>query len=148
MVRSVSRLPGHFGRVNCLSRYGGTSQSWALLGPTCGCSCYHVALAIVSKEDASPMARGVTPRRPARSGRHEKVRVATGTLSRPSRGKASANAGGRKRPATQPRKNAANSPAATKRKKAARQSGKTPTYNPVAPDRIAEILKRLDQLYP
>ena len=94
------------------------------------------------------MPRGVTPRRPARSGRHEKVRVATGTLSRPSRDKASANAGGRRQPAAQRRKKAANDQAATKRKKATAKSVTNAAYNPVAPDRIAEILKRLDQLYP
>jgi endonuclease-3 len=82
------------------------------------------------------MPRGITPRRPARTGRQDRVKkahVGTGAFASlprakprgPGRGKASA--------------------AAPKgRKKAPPKSA----YNPLAPDRIAEILKRLDQLYP
>ena len=89
------------------------------------------------------MPRGVIPRQPARTGRQDKVRggphasrtknarVATGALARPSRGKASAAA---------PKE---------RRKAAAKFSAaKVKGYNPVAPERVAEILKRLDQLYP
>jgi endonuclease-3 len=88
------------------------------------------------------MPRGVTPRQPARTGRQDRVsknarigkdagvrkdpRVGTGTLARP-RGAAPA-------PARQPSKKSS-------QKKAA-------PYNPLAPDRITEILTRLDQLYP
>jgi endonuclease-3 len=71
------------------------------------------------------MPRGRTPRQPARTGRQEGVRVGTGTTARP--------------------RSAA--PAAAP--KSRRKTDKTaPAYNPLAPDRIAEILKRLDQLYP
>ncbi len=83
------------------------------------------------------MPRGVMPRQPARTGRQEKVRagrtqpsaskdrVGTGALARPSRGKAAAAA---------PK---------GREKAAARTKG----YDPIAPERVAEILKRLDQLY-
>ncbi len=95
------------------------------------------------------MPRGLAPRRPARTGRQDKVRgqrpvqkqaasnknarVGTGAFARPARGKASAAASkGDKKLAPRP------------------AAGKITTsrYNPIAPDRVAEILKRLDQLYP
>jgi endonuclease-3 len=90
------------------------------------------------------MARGVTPRQPARTGRQDKVRASTvtrvgtgtrggtGALARPSRGKASAAA-------PKARKNA---------KGKSEADPKIKGYNPVAPERVAEILRRLDQLYP
>jgi len=72
------------------------------------------------------MPRGVVPRQPAKTGRQEgarsKARGATGVPARPARGKAPA--------ARQPSRSAGD------------------RYNPLAPERIAEILKRLDQLYP
>lgn len=68
------------------------------------------------------MPRGVTPRQPARTGRQD--RVGKGAPAR-SRGAAPA--------------------AAPKGRKKARTA---PTYNPLAPNRIAELLNRLDQLYP
>lgn len=86
------------------------------------------------------MPRGVTPRRPARTGRQDKVRVTknahvgrdarvgTGTPARPGRGKASA--------------------AATEGRKKASTTAALKGYNPLAPDRISEILQRLDKLYP
>ncbi len=89
------------------------------------------------------MPRGVTPRQPARTGRQDKVRVGkdarvgnsrvgTGALARPGRGKASAAAlEGRPRA-----------------KRAVASAAKLKSYNPVAPERVAEILQRLDQLYP
>src|SRR5260370_15163391 len=77
------------------------------------------------------MPRGRTPRRRARSGRQDRVAGA------PMR-----QAQGRLLPAK----------AAERRKKINALSKPVPTknkaYNPLAPDRIAEILKRLDQLYP
>ncbi|MGH9498351.1 MAG: endonuclease III [Terriglobales bacterium] len=69
------------------------------------------------------MARGVTPRQPAKTGRHESARIARPVQvlrkvrAAPSSGRS------------------AHIPARTK-------------YNPLAPERIADILKRLDQLYP
>src|SRR5579862_351891 len=82
-------------------------------------SCYHVAL----------MPRGTTPRQPARSGRQDQVkkaRVARTLLSA--------------KPASQP--------PAKSRKPDAKPAAKAGKYNPIAPERIAEILKRLDQTYP
>jgi len=86
------------------------------------------------------MPRGVVPRQPARNGRQDKVGVGTGTSARlrgaksraPGRGKASA-AALEWRPKTAKR----NAPAPNKKR-----------YNPVAPERVIEILRRLDQLYP
>ena len=87
------------------------------------------------------MPRGITPRRPARTGRQD--RVARTFLS--------AKTGSK-----QPRRNrdarvaeAGPSKAGSRipKPKAAKPS-KANGYNPLAPDRIAEILKRLDQLYP
>jgi len=71
------------------------------------------------------MARGITPRRPGRTGRHEGI------------GKfAAGNRAARLR---------------TKRDRAtpvARKPGGKKLYNPIAPERIQEILKRLAKLYP
>jgi endonuclease-3 len=87
------------------------------------------------------MARGVVPRQAARNGRQDKVGVGTGTSARlpgaksraPGRGQASAAAlEGRPKTA---KKNAPAAPAIKR-------------YNPVAPERMIEILRRLDQLYP
>src|ERR1700677_3750784 len=78
------------------------------------------------------MPRGQTPRRPARSGRQERVAEPPVRQVQP---KVSAT-----KPApTKPR--GSKTPAAPKPKKLA-------AYNPLAPDRISEILKRLDQMYP
>jgi endonuclease III len=87
------------------------------------------------------MPRGVVPRQPARSGRQdrvekgrvEKTRVKSGPVAVAPR-KAS--------PAPpKPRQKAVAKPAPT-------AAGKIKGYNPLAPERIAGILKRLDQLYP
>src|SRR5580692_252687 len=93
------------------------------------------------------MPRGVVPRQPARTGRQDKVRVGrprpagstdtgvgTGAHARPRRGKASAaTPKGRQSGKTKP------APASPVKLKG---------YNPIAPDRVAEILKRLNELYP
>jgi endonuclease-3 len=63
----------------------------------------------------------------------EDAHVGTGAPARPGRGKASAAA-------PKERKNLA--------AKTAASSTKPKSYNPLAPDRVAEILGRLDQLYP
>ncbi len=88
------------------------------------------------------MARGLAPRRPARTGHQDKIRgqrsvqkqsptsknarVETGAFAPAARGKASA--------------------AAPKARKKAVTGAHA--YNPIAPERVSEILKRLDQLYP
>jgi endonuclease III len=70
------------------------------------------------------MPRGITPRRPAKTGRHEGARLK----------------------AVQARNlNPKAAPAPAKPRAAA---SKIKGYNPVAPVRVAEILQRLDQLYP
>jgi len=70
------------------------------------------------------MPRGVTPRQPARTGRQDKVGKSALLGLKPRTGD-------------------------RKLEKAARKSsGKPKGYNPVAPERVAEILKRLNQLYP
>jgi endonuclease-3 len=79
------------------------------------------------------MPRGRTPRQPARTGRQEGARAGKGL---PASGSGQAQA----RP-----RSGARVAASKDRTKA----GKTASaYNPLATDRIADILKRLDQLYP
>jgi endonuclease III len=77
------------------------------------------------------MPRGVTPRQPARTGRQEGARAA----------------------GSRDRRKAAGAPAKGRAKEGAAKAGRTKagrggSDNPLAPERIAEILKRLDQLYP
>src|SRR5580765_7489656 len=85
------------------------------------------------------MPRGVVPRQPARTGRQDKVRVTMGAIARPGRGKASAAAPKGRQKATI--KKALGKPALA-------SIARNKRYNPVAPERIAEILKRLNDLYP
>ena len=86
------------------------------------------------------MPRGVTPRRPAKSGRHEGISH-TGAKAH-----ALSPTGRRKRTLSgspHPLKTARGGAASS-----ASRPAKTSKYNPIAPERISEILKRLDQLYP
>src|SRR5437899_1529598 len=85
------------------------------------------------------MPRGVAPRQPARTGRQDKVRVGTGAIARPVRGKASA-------PAPKGRQKPIGKKAMAKPTTAS--IAKIKGYNPIAPERVAEILKRLNDLYP
>jgi endonuclease-3 len=78
------------------------------------------------------MPRGVTPRQPSRSGRQDKV------TSRSLRTKS------RIVKATSAQRKPAKASAKSSRKAATASKG----YNPLAPERISEILKRLDQRYP
>lgn len=94
------------------------------------------------------MPRGSMPRQPARTGRQDKVRagqtagaknarVGTGVFARPSGSKAALPKSDKK--------------AAGKTATASLSvpiAGKIKGYNPLAPQRVAEILKRLDRLYP
>jgi endonuclease-3 len=75
------------------------------------------------------MARGMVTRQPAKTGRQERARI-----ERPPQKSAGLRPG---RPGQKPQ--------ATKKKTSTKRSAK---YDPIAPERIAEILKRLDQLYP
>ena len=72
------------------------------------------------------MPRGVVPRQSAKTGRHEGVKAAR---SRPGRGRAAA-------------------PVPTQPRKKARFGAHVKGYDPLAPERVHEILRRLDQLYP
>ena len=85
------------------------------------------------------MPRGVAPRQPARTGRQDKVRVGTGAIARLGRGKASA-------PAPKGRQKPIGKKAMAKPTTAS--IAKIKGYNPIAPERVAEILKRLNDLYP
>ena len=84
------------------------------------------------------MPRGLIPRQPAKSGRHEGPSRPTGRIaqlaSRPKSGKRA------ERVFVQPSLKAV---ASSKENPA-----KAKRYNPVAPERVQEILKRLDQTYP
>src|SRR5438270_7743481 len=101
------------------------------------------------------MPRGVVPRQPARTSRHDKVRAARTLLStkpahKQSTGGKDAGMKTKASMAPGPRKDSV-TPA--KRQKAKRApalnaTAKTKGYNPVAPERVNEILKRLNQLYP
>ena len=81
------------------------------------------------------MPRGVVPRQPARTGRQDKVSVARA----PS-------------PAKSDHKQKDRATRVPAKGKAAGTSGskpaKTKGYNPIGPERVAEILKRLNDLYP
>jgi len=92
------------------------------------------------------MPRGRTPRQPARTGQQDRVarapiRQVQGKISG---AKASAKSAGvsPRGPAGAPVPTRASPPPREDRKKT------SPPYNPLAPQRIADILKRLDQLYP
>lgn len=81
------------------------------------------------------MPRGVVPRQPARTGRQDKIRTKnararTGAPARPDR-----------------RNTAAAAPRARKKSGGA-SGGKIKGYNPLTPERVSEILQRLNQLYP
>src|SRR5947209_5104723 len=83
------------------------------------------------------MARGMMPRRPAKTGRHEPARA---KLRHENPAKAKATRKEVPRPAQVSKQRVANNSKGTR--------GKAADYNPVAPTRVSEILKRLDQLYP
>ena len=83
------------------------------------------------------MARGVMPRRPGRTGRQDRVRIARV-------GKTARSAGSGRTLTGSGRGKTSTAPAKTRKKTGAAKGG----YNPTSPERIAEILKRLDALYP
>lgn len=77
------------------------------------------------------MVRGVIPRQPAKTGRHE------GSRAIPRKGESRGTS-------RQRSTNGGRAPTAARKKPASASKG----YNPVASERIREILKRLDGLYP
>src|SRR3989454_2865244 len=79
------------------------------------------------------MPRGISPRRPAKTGRHEGARAVPRARLVPS------PAGGRDLRPVQRGRSLLGKPTATVTRS---------KYNPVAQERVSEILKRLDQLYP
>ncbi len=84
------------------------------------------------------MARGISPRQPAKSGRQEGTRVVRGRAAQVLSGGRSAA----KRLSPKPSKKAAAKTKSTPK-------GSVPKgYNPVAPERVRAILKHLDALYP
>ncbi|HKD86021.1 MAG TPA: endonuclease III [Terriglobales bacterium] len=85
------------------------------------------------------MPRGIMPRRPSRSGRQDKVSSAARAKARIAKPSPLAKKTLPKPPIAKPVK------ASTRSRKAAVVSK---GYNPLAPERISEILKRLDQRYP
>ena len=92
------------------------------------------------------MPRGVVPRQPARTGRQDKVR----TARTPSAANSDAVSSGR-RARTLARKapESAGQKTPGSAAKATPGRGKAPKgYNPIAPERVSEILKRLNDLYP
>lgn len=80
------------------------------------------------------MPRGVVPRQPARTGRQDKVRAARAVPAKAVGSKAT-----RARSA---------GPARTASKGGTSSSAGSSRYDPLAPERVTEILQRLDQLYP
>jgi len=78
------------------------------------------------------MARGVIPRQPAKTGRHERAR--TSPIS--------------KQPAGARGTRSLRADVKPARKPGLPKSAAAKRYNPLAPERVSEILKRLDQLYP
>lgn len=87
------------------------------------------------------MPRGVTPRRPGKTGRHEGARATARTIaatSGPSKSRKPVNRVAGSASAKAPKKMA----------RAATKNGAAKGYNPTSPERVAEILKRLDHLYP
>ena len=87
------------------------------------------------------MVRGMAPRQPAKTGRHEGARVSRSL-------KASRKTGGLSpgRTDQRPGPTQAKGSAKAATKSTLSRAGKA--YDPLAPKRIAEILRRLDQLYP
>jgi len=81
------------------------------------------------------MPRGITPRRPARSGRQERVKPATTGA----------------KPRIKQKRRSRNDAGFIKSQSAvvAKTTARLPkTYKPTSPERVNEILRRLDQLYP
>jgi endonuclease III len=85
------------------------------------------------------MVRGIVPRQPAKTGRQERARVERSLETSRKTAQIHTGQAGQRPGATRAK---GSKPVATK----SGVAGKS--YNPLAPERIAEILKRLDQLYP
>jgi len=84
------------------------------------------------------MPRGVVPRQPARTGRQDKVRVERTMMS----------AKAKQRQSTPKKSTAAKLKGPVLSKGATKAAKPAKGYNPIAPERVQEILKRLNDLYP
>ncbi len=82
------------------------------------------------------MPRGIMPRRPSRSGRQDKV----ASLSIRAKARIAKPSGADRKPIAKAAKSGA--------KPARRAAAPTKRYNPLAPERVNEILRRLDERYP
>jgi endonuclease-3 len=87
------------------------------------------------------MPRGVTPRRPAKTGRHEGARLKARTIAAPAESNQARRLG-------KSRKDAVPSKTSKKVVSNVGKGGDPKGYNPISPQRVSEILKRLDELYP
>ena len=88
------------------------------------------------------MPRGVMPRRPAKTGRHDSARRTTGASAPPAKPDQDRKIG------TKSLTRTASTKAPKKTASRATKNGATNGYDPTSPERVAEILKRLDRLYP
>src|SRR3954447_21243171 len=100
---------------------------------------------LIHRRKESPMPRGVVPRQPARTGRQDKVRVARAlSPAKADHVRTARNEKSIPRDASTP-----GGKSNTSRDKAVRTPAKlTQRYNPIAPERVTQILKRLHELYP
>jgi endonuclease III len=96
------------------------------------------AITIIQPQERIPMPRGVMPRRPARTGRQDGVArsIPAAKITRKTSAQRSTTHEGR------------GADGARGKSTAAKKGGRTAGYDPLAPERVAEILRRLDQLYP
>jgi endonuclease-3 len=92
------------------------------------------------------MPRGVMPRRPAKTGRHEGARLNSRKVSVPTESAKGRGRGVAASPSSSGASKVAKKPAPLTSKGGV--SGASKGYNPTSPERVSEILKRLDQLYP
>jgi endonuclease-3 len=90
------------------------------------------------------MPRGQTPRQPSRTGRHDRVARTLLSAKAPEQRRSAAH-GASRGPSIQ---EAEPAPKGRKKLAAASKSANKQAYNPLAPERITEILHRLNQLYP
>jgi endonuclease III len=88
------------------------------------------------------MPRGVMPRRPGKTGRHEGARLPARAIAAP------AEPGNGRKLAAKVLMDSASAKAPEKAMSTVAKSGVPKGYNPTSPERVSEILKRLDQLYP
>jgi endonuclease III len=92
------------------------------------------------------MPRGVMPRRPAKTGRHEAARLNAGKIAAPSESGKGAGRSFTASPRSAGAAKVAKKPAPASSMGA--RSAAPKSYNPTSPERVSEILKRLDELYP